>query len=384
MRFDFSTANRIVFGSGTIHEVAGIVGSFGTRALLVCGIFNDAFRQLSDQVAAAGITSVVYQVEQEPTIEMIQAGVEIAKFQACQFVISFGGGSAIDTGKAIAALISNPGDVLDYLEVIGKGKALRESSIPHIAIPTTAGTGAEVTRNAVLSSKEHRVKVSLRSPSMLPVVAIVDPDLTIPLPRAVTASTGLDALTQLIEPFVSSAANPLTDAICVEGILRAARSLRKAYQDGNDSDARRDMSLASLFGGMALANAKLGAVHGFAGPLGGEIAAPHGAICARLLPIVMDVNIRALSQREPHHPALQKYQEIARLLTGRLEAQRNDGIEWVNNLCDDLDIQGLGFYGLTKENFPKMVDDAAKASSMKGNPIQLSKLELIEILHHAL
>lgn len=384
MRFEFATSNRIVFGTGIVKEVSKIASSYGTRVFLVSGIRNENFYELSENLRTAGITPEVHFVDQEPTVEMVQEGVRLAIDHGCQFIISFGGGSAIDFGKAIAALIKNSGEVIDYLEVIGKGAALTNPSAPHIAIPTTAGTGAEVTRNAVLSSQEYKVKVSLRSPYMLPTVAVVDPELTYSLPQPITASTGLDALTQLIEPYVSSAANPLTDAICVEGMRHAARSLRRAYEDGLDVAARQDMSVASLFGGMALANARLGAVHGFAGPIGGEIAAPHGAICARLLPVVMDVNIRALTQREPDHDALRRYRDIAQIITGERNASPQDAVDWVEELCGTLNISGLAIFGLKNENFPKMVGDAAKASSMKGNPISLSIPEMYEILQRTL
>lgn len=204
--------------------------------------------------------------------------------------------------------MANGGDPLDYAEVIGHGRPLERRSLPLIAIPTTAGTGAEVTRNAVIGSPEHRVKVSLRSPLMLPEVAIVDPELTRDLPPALTASTGLDALTQLIEPLVSCRTNPLTDALCRSGIQRAARSLRRAVEHGEDLVAREDMSLASLFSGLALANAALGAVHGLTGPLGGMFEASHGALCASLLPAVMEANVRALRHRAgtPRPAALQR------------------------------------------------------------------------------
>ena len=210
--------------------------------------------------------------------------------ERCDTVIGFGGGAALDAAKAIAILMTNPGDVTDYLEIIGRGKTLTEPPVPCIAIPTTAGTGSEVTRNSVIASREERVKVSLRSPLMLPKVVVVDPELTYDLPPAITASTGVDALTQLIEPFVCSRANPLTDGLCQEGIERVARSLRRAFESAGrgeapaDAAAREDMAVASLFGGLALANAGLGAVHGLAAPLGGMIGAPHGAVCAALLP----------------------------------------------------------------------------------------------------
>jgi alcohol dehydrogenase class IV len=256
--------------------------------------------------------------------------------------------------------------------------------LPYVAIPTTAGTGSEATRNAVIESPDQNVKVSLRSPAMLPRVALVDPELTYNLPPDVTASSGLDALTQLIEPFVSVKANPLTDTICREGMVHAAYSLRRAYEDGTDIEARQGMSLASLFGGMALANAALGAVHGFAGPLGGMLHAPHGALCARLLPCVMEANIKALETRQPDHPVIARYAEIARILTGETEAMPIDGAEWTAELVKALNIPPLSAYGMSQRNFPEAVEKTMKANSFKGNPIVLEERELTEILEKAL
>jgi alcohol dehydrogenase class IV len=295
-----------------------------------------------------------------------------------------GGGSVIDGGKAIAALMVNEGDPLDYLEVIGEGKPLVNPSIPLIAVPTTAGTGSEVTRNAVLASHEHRVKVSLRSSFLLPTVALVDPELTRDLPPELTASTGMDALTQVLEPFVSKMSNPFTDIFCKEGLKRIARSFVRAFEDGADIAAREDMAFASLLGGLALANAKLGAVHGFAGPLGGMISGPHGAICARLLPRVMEVNIRALEDRAPASEALVRYQEIARILAQRLSATGKDGVDWVRELSDRLGIRPLRDFGLEKRHIPVVIEKASRSSSMKGNPIALTETEMEEILLKAL
>jgi alcohol dehydrogenase class IV len=277
-------------------------------------------------------------------------------------------------------MLTNPGNLLDYLEVIGKGKALSNPSAPFIAIPTTAGTGAEVTRNAVLASAEHRVKVSLRSALMLPKIALVDPELTYGLPSSITASTGLDALTQLIEPFVSMRANPMMDALCREGLRRVARSLRVACNNGQEPSAREDMCVASLFGGLALANAGLGAVHGFAGPIGGMFHAPHGAVCAALLPHVMRINIRALREREPGGKALARYDEIARVLTGEPEASADEGVEWVRELIAELKIPRLSAYGITAEHTDELVEKSMQASSMKTNPITLTANELREAL----
>lgn len=383
MRFEFATATRIIFGPGSIKEAAPIAASFGRRALIVVGSTPDQATALIDQLRALGVTAMIFSVSGEPSIETVQAGMQIARANNCDIVIGLGGGSAIDTGKAIAALLTNPGDPLDFLEVVGRGQALQQTPLPYLAIPTTAGTGSEVTRNAVLASHEHRVKVSLRSPLMLPRVAIIDPELTYSLPPAITASTGLDALTQLIEPYTCNAPNPLVDAICREGLQRAARSLQRVYQDGSDVAAREDMSIAALFGGLALANAKLGAVHGFAGPLGGLFPAPHGMICARLLPFVGEANVRALQEREPTSPILQRYAEVAQLLTGRSTAGPGDAIEWLHQLCAELNIAPLSQFGFAPNDIPTVVAQAQKASSMKGNPIALTEEELQRILSQA-
>jgi alcohol dehydrogenase class IV len=273
---------------------------------------------------------------------------------------------------------------MDYLEVIGKGQPLKQKSAPFIAIPTTAGTGTEVTSNSVLDSPDHRVKVSMRSPYMLPALALIDPELTYSMPGRTTAATGLDAFTQLLEAFVSVHANPLTDGICREGLQRAARSLKRAYLDGEDIAARRDMSLASLFGGLALANAKLGAVHGFAGPLGGMYHAAHGALCAALLPFVMAANIKALHSRTPDSPALDRYDQAARLITGIPTARAADGIAWVRDLYHQLEVKPLAMQGIDVKDFTDIVAQASRASSMRGNPIELTDDELLEILHEAL
>ena len=384
MRFEFATATRIIFGPGTLREVGPVARELARDALVVMGSDPRRAESLLALLREHGLGSITWSVRGEPDINTVRAGVALAKRGNCGLVIAMGGGSALDAGKAIAAMLANPGDLLDYLEVIGGGKTLTQPSIPLIAIPTTAGTGSEVTRNAVLASPPHRVKVSLRSPLMLPRVAVVDPELTYALPPSTTASTGLDALTQLIEPYVSSRANPMTDALCAEGIRRAARSLRTVVQNGSSTAARTDMAVASLFGGLALANAGLGAVHGFAGPIGGEFPAPHGAVCAALLPHVMEANLRALRQRQPAAETLQRYEEVARLATGNVAATAEAGIEWVRELVVDLKIPGLGHYGLKREHTAELVEKASHASSMKANPIVLTPAELAEVLERAL
>jgi alcohol dehydrogenase class IV len=326
----------------------------------------------------------------------VEAGVARAREWGADLIVGFGGGSAIDAAKAIAVLATNTGSLFEYLEVIGAGKPIEQPPLPLVALPTTAGTGAEATRNAVLASPEHKVKVSLRSPLMLPKVAIIDPELTHGLPPEITATTGLDALTQLIEAFVSCRANALTDTLCRDGIARAASALPSAFAHASLPDAapartdpryhaaREGMALASLWSGIALANAGLGAVHGFAGPLGGMFGAPHGAICAALLPQVMLANIDASRQRAPADPALGRYTEIGRMLEQRLDATAEDGVDWVRRLCADFNIAPLARHGVTAGHFPALVAGARRASSMKGNPIALTEEELTAVLQRSL
>jgi len=383
MRFEFATSGRIIFGNDTIKEVGQIAAGMGSFAFVVTADNPTLAQPLLEQLAEHNIRSTTFEVSGEPTTTIIEAGVMQARQADSNMVIGIGGGSAIDTGKAIAAMLTNRGTLKDYLEVVGLGKKLTHAPLPYIAIPTTAGTGAEVTRNAVIGVPEKGVKVSMRSPLMLPRVALVDPVLTWSMPLSVTASTGLDALTQLIEAYVSNKANPLTDGICRQGLIRAARSLEKAYKDGADPEAREDMSLASLFGGLALANAKLGAVHGFAGTLGGMLGAAHGVICARLLPYVIEANVKALRQRAHQSKALRRFDEIARILTGAAEAKAPDAVEWIQRLCSQMQVPSLAESGLKEEHFPTVVTKARRSSSMKGNPVELTEEELTAILQKA-
>jgi len=384
MKCEFATAGRIVFGAGSVREAGPLAREFGSRALVVSGRDRGRAQALLSGLQEHQVLSVQFAVTGEPEVKTVEAATALARQERCELVVSCGGGSVIDAGKAIAAMLNNEGSLFDYLEVIGRGRALTRPAAPFIAIPTTAGTGSEVTRNAVLASPEHRVKVSLRSPLMLPRVALVDPQLTYGLPPAVTAATGLDALTQLIEPYLCSRANPITDPLCLDGIRRVARSLRAACRNGQNAAAREDMSVASLFGGLALANAGLGAVHGFAGPLGGMFPAPHGALCAALLPHVLETNLRALRHRQPQGDALRRFQTIAQLLTGQPDAVAEEAVDWVRRLIEELKIPSLKTYGVRSEHINEVADKAAKASSMKSNPILLTREELGGILEAAL
>lgn len=384
MKFQFATASIVDFGAGSLKNLPGYAKRYGRRVLVVCGRdptrAEPALRLLRD----AGLAAETYSVHAEPTVQVVLQGRDIATAQEAEAVVGFGGGSAIDTAKAIAALMTNPGHPLDYLEVVGAGRPLEHPAVPCIAIPTTSGTGSEVTRNAVLDVPEEGIKASLRHVSMLPRCAIVDPDLTLTVPPAITAATGCDALTQVIEPLVSRSANPITDALCRDAIGRAASSLRQAYRNGSDLTARQDMALVSLFGGLALANAKLGAAHGFAGVLGGRFRAPHGELCAALLAPSMAINIQALRNRAPDSVALSRYAEVARLLCRDPAASAEDGVQWVRDLVESLDIRGLASLGVDGSVSSQIVEQASRSSSMKGNPLELLPDELHALLDQAM
>lgn len=383
MNFEFATATEIVFGWGTLEQLGRRVQALGRRALVLTGSHSARAQAAISQLAKVNIASYTYSICSEPTVEGVQQGVELARAQAVDFIIGFGGGSAIDAAKAIAALANNPGSVLQYLEVIGDAKPLTCPSLPCVAIPTTAGTGSEVTKNAVLRAVEHKVKVSLRGLNLLPRLALIDPSLTVSVPPAVTAATGLDALTQVIEPFLSVARGPLTDALCLQGMRLATRSLRRAYADGSDRQAREDLAVTSLFGGLALANAKLGAVHGLAAPLGGLFEAPHGAICARLLPLVLRANHEA-AQKSGDRDLLARFDEVARVLAADTRATGHDAIGYVKRLVDDFSIPRLQHYGMTQHHIASIVEKCRDSSSMKGNPVSLGVEDLSLILAEAL
>ena len=383
VEFTFATAGRIVFGPGSLGHLGQWVAENGRRALIVTGNAVQRTKPVFDQIESAGVAIDSLRVISEPTVDLVREWAEQARRSGYDVVIGCGGGSAMDAAKAIAIMATNPGDPLDYLEVIGRGRALTNPGLPVAAIPTTAGSGAEATRNAVLAASEQGVKVSLRSPHILPRLALVDPLLTHSMPPDVTAATGLDALTQLIEAFTTNRSNPVSDGLCREGLRRGAACILSAYHTG-DAKSREGMALASLLSGLGLANSGLGAVHGLAGPIGGRFSAPHGAVCASLLPQAMAVNLRAMEERAPACETLQRYREIAVLLTGRDGARAMDGIEWISETCDELMIPPLRSYAIGVEAFPDLIEAAEGSSSMRGNPIRLERDEMQEILELAL
>jgi len=378
--FEFATAGRIIFGAGLAEGLSDVLAALGSRAL-VCTGANPARHE--ELLAGFRVPAAVFTVSGEPTIELARAATVAAREHGADVVAAIGGGSVIDAGKAVAMLLGNGGDPLDYLEVVGSGQKITRPSAPCVAVPTTAGTGAEVTANAVLASPAHGVKASLRSALMIPRVALVDPLLAASCPPAVTAASGLDALTQCLEPFVSVRANPLTDGLAREGIRRAAAGLRRAYADGADIGARADMAVCSLLGGIALANAKLGAIHGLAGVIGGTAAVPHGVACAALLAPVIEANVAALRSGQPGHPALARYAEAAGLLTGKPAASIEAGVAWIRETLTQLAIPGLRGFGLRPEHAADVAAKAMRSASMQGNPVALGAEDLRAILAQA-
>ena len=384
MKYEFATSRRIVFGAGSLSEIGSELKEFGHSALLVIGTNPERATKLVTILNEVKITTNLYQVIGEPTVKAIKEGIGMAKKIGCDMVIGIGGGSALDAGKAIAIMVKNENDLLDYLEVIGKNQVIKKPGLPYIAIPTTAGTGTEVTRNAVILAPEQRVKVSLRSQYMLPALAVVDPTLSYSMSPETTASTGLDALTQLIEPFVCNKPNVFVDAFCREGILRVSRSIKKAYNNGLDIEARLDMSLASLFSGLALANAKLGAVHGIAGPFGGMYSAPHGMICACLLPHIIQLNVELLRIKIHDTQALERYKLISQWVTGNDKADLEEGIAWFYNLNKELNIPSLAKLGINKNEIDLIVEKSMHSSSMKGNSVDLTYQDVYDVLVRAM
>jgi alcohol dehydrogenase class IV len=384
LTFQFSAPTQIEFGAGRARTVMAEIKHFGSKVLLVCGKNHQRHHELARQLQANAVRFEPFEVDGEPDTVLVEKGLLRARQIGCDVVVGLGGGSAIDSAKTIAALINNSGSLLDYLEVIGSGRPLENPPVACIAIPTTAGTGAEVTRNAVLASPAHRIKVSLRGPQLMPRLAVIDPTLALSLPPLLTAATGMDALTQLVEAFVSRKANPLTDALCREGIPRAARALPVAVDSGGNLQPRIEMAIASLFSGMALANGGLGAVHGIAGPLGGYKPMPHGTACAALLAPVFEANARLLGKRCPAGHQLDRFCEAARLLTGDPQASVADGVRWLYKLQHRLGLPMLDQFNLSDDDLAVVAKNACNASSMRGNPVMLDNPAIIDILKRAM
>ncbi len=386
--FEFFCLGRIVFGRGTFQRIGELSAAFGRHALLVTNAGQPGDGGVVDRLAAlleaSGVAMTCYLQHGEPTVTDVEQALRTARSATCDMVIGLGGGSAIDAAKAVAGLLTNPGSPLDYMEVVGKGQPLRQPAAGWIAVPTTAGTGAEATRNAVIGCPEKRFKASLRSEHLLAKIAVIDPELAVTAPPEVTAASGLDALCQLIESYTSNRAQPLTDALALQGVSLAATALPRVCAEPTDLDVRESMALAALFSGITLANAGLGAVHGFAAPLVANFPIPHGTVCAALLPHVVAANIDALTAESTEHPFLDRYAELGRRLTGSPALDRAEALDacrrFLFDLVYQLDIPPLWTFGLRRGHVPDMVALARKASSMRYNPVALSDETLTHIL----
>jgi hypothetical protein len=371
--FGFATAGMIRFGRGTVAEAAPFALARFRRVLVVrsasVAATDDLVRSLR-----AGCEVLEIVARGEPDLPGILSGCDAARPFSPDLVIAIGGGAVIDHGKALAALLPAPHGPLRYLEVVGEGRPLDVAPLPVVAIPTTAGTGSEVTRNAVIGVPEAARKVSLRDPRLYPALAIVDPELAASCPKHVALASGLDAVTQVIEPFVSRRANPLTDALCRDAIPRGLSALRRLTGDRDDA-AWDDMALTSLTGGIALANSGLGAVHGLAGIIGGLTGAPHGAICGVLLPGVLCANRRASRADTASRTRLD-------WVLGEI-AETFGSLESFKSWAQEQGLPGLADFGLRPEHHPQIVSEARQSSSYAGNPVDLDDAALSEVLSEA-
>jgi len=391
-RFEFATGPLAVFGEGAIGRLGELAARYGRRAWLVTGtgalersgVVAAAIANLeSAGVALAGRQKVAG----EPDTAIVDAGAREARGAGSDVVVGLGGGSVLDTAKAVACLLGNGGEALDYLEVVGRGKPVTKPSAPFVAVPTTAGTGSEATRNAVLADAASGTKASIRHESLLPRVALLDPALTHGLPPGITARSGLDAIVQLIEPYVSKRANPMVDALALEGLRRAAPALPRAYADGDDAEARADLLLAAYWSGIALAHCGLGVAHAFAGPLGGSFPVPHGLACAATIPFAMEANLHA-ARRAGDAETVRRYADVARAMGAAGEEADDEaadaGAERMRELCELLNVPKLSVFGVTREATADLVARARKTSSMKANPADLSDEELAGVLEAAI
>ena len=390
MVLEFASAQRIVFGRGSLEQVGEIAAGLGKKALLVAGAHLSATGELARveyQVAKKGLAFERFMVHGEPEVSLVDEAAGRARLLACDLVVAVGGGSVLDVGKAAAGLAVNGGSVRDYLEGVGTGRALKQRGLPFLAVPTTAGTGSEVTRNAVVASREEGFKKSIRSPLLLATAAIVDPALTDSCPPAQTAASGLDALTQLIEPYVSTRANPATDALALEGIRRARVALPRAFANGADAQARDDLALASVLGGLCLANAGLGAVHGIAAALGARFEVPHGLACACVLAATVEANIHALERRGPTGAALARFARLGEVLTDRTFGSTGEAraacVKFLQELCERLGIPKLSRFKVVAAHVPSLAGES-RGSSMQSNPVVLEDAEIREILSASL
>lgn len=380
MKFEFITPAKIIFGEGSVTSVGEEAKRFGKKVCLITGrtamVKSGILNNVSKILKKAKIDVVLFdQVIPEPTTKMVDDGLSLVRTTKCELVIGLGGGSTLDVAKAVAGLANDGGSCIEYQE----GRKLKREGLPFIAIPTTSGTGAEATYNAVITNEERKIKQSIRAQSLMAKVAIVDPTLTLTLSPNITTISGMDTLVHLIEGYVSKCANPITDSLAIKGIKLVSSSLKKAVENGQDKKARIDMSLASLLGGMVLTNAGLGAVHGLAAPLGPLYNLPHGLVCAVLLPYVMEYNLET---------SIPKFAQIAYSLDDKTtnlstEAAAFESVVLIEEFISTLKLPfNLGSLGVQETDLPIIVQGVS--SSLKYNPREVNFKDLINILKNAM
>ncbi|MEZ8823235.1 iron-containing alcohol dehydrogenase [Vibrio amylolyticus] len=377
--FQFMTSTRIIFGEGALQSSLSVLNQFGYSVLLVTGKDQSRSAPLLSYLKSQNMRYQHVSISGEPNITMIEETSVVGRKFKPDMVVSIGGGSVIDMGKALAAIIPNQGSVYDYVEVVGRNVPLKTKPLPFIAIPTTASTGSEVTRNAVLRSGQDKVKVSLRSPEMLADVAIVDPTLTYGTDPYTSGRGAMDVFTHLMEAYVCGDPNPLTDMVCEEGLRKLSGAVIAACRH-DDPSARADLSFAAMLGGMAITNAKLGAAHGLASALGGKLNAPHSVITGQLAPFVMKENIK-VAKEHGRQDVLQRYMRLAQIVTGRTNVHVEDGVLWVRMMLDKLELPKLSEFGVCSTSFEDVAEDALMSNAIKGNPLPLTKERLTYILN---
>jgi alcohol dehydrogenase class IV len=387
-KFSFAATPHIHFGSGKIKLLPNIIEGFGSKVLLITGkksfIQSDHWDQLLLQFESAKIHWSHYVIDKEPTPSIIDECVDAHRSDAPEVVIAIGGGSVMDAGKAISAMCCHDGSVRDYLEGVGtKNPSGMKKSF--IAVPTTSGTGSEATKNAVISEVgKSGFKKSLRHDRYVPDLALVDPELTVDCPKEITAQSGMDAFTQLLESYLSTNANPMTDALAVDGIRKIRDGLEAAVNQGDHLEAREYMSYASMISGITLANAGLGTIHGFASSIGGFCEIPHGLVCARMMKPVNQITIRKLRKENPQNVGLFKYARIGKLFSE--DKNRNDEdyidilMQVIEKYTEQFELKKLGDYGIKKSDFSRII----KETGNKYNPISLNSEEMEEALSMAL
>jgi len=379
---EFYAPGKIIFGPGGLSQVGAEAKRSGNKALVVSGKSamkkSGALDRLTHLLIENNLEYIIYEnIPSDPTVKIVDTGTSLARKENCNLVIALGGGSVLDTGKAISAMVVNEGSVADYQEIEGKGRKFQHKPLSFIAIPTTSGTGSEATKNAVITNTEFSLKKSIRDPWLIPEVALVDPELTLSLPPHITADCGGDALTQCIESYLGKKSQEITDALALYAIGLIGKSLVKAVKDGKNLEARKDMAMAALLSGLCLSNSGLGAVHALSHPLGVFYKIPHGLSCAVLLPYVMEYNLPVVTKR------LAKITEcLGENISSLSETEAaHRAVEKIKEMLSQAGIKSnLSEWEIKKEDFSQLIK-GAKGGSLNNNPRDTSDEDLIEMLY---